>query len=444
MDLGEALSAGTSLPALFVLSASYFDANRLRAAEREVRRAHGSPRSLEPCHDLLDVRGSFEELKSAFIRWLDAGTTRSERSIRELRLVKTLDVKLGKWSIDAILDGRRHVGCDGLEYWLCPRNAPIKDLVGSQMSGTTELHDYCVHFGIVPCSPVEGVHVVPISRKAWCTDPLDRRLREALEDEGLAFLVHPFERVKLEPLRADAVRPDGVRIIRTTNQEELCVQIESAVRRAEKERAAVLVFPELTFGETMLDCLVARLGARAKSEPPYLTVAGLCHRPAPGASLAFNEAILLGPRGDVLRRHQKIACHNWEEEGRSWTEATEAGSTFEILESAIGNVALAICRDLFAVSPRAALAKSHANVLLVPSMGDKIAPHAAAAELFKRSNFALTAVCNQRLEAEASDENAWSFVTLPRGTDDRKNAGPEQTLLVNLSTVLEEDARSRM
>lgn len=122
---------------------------------------------------------------------------------------------------------------------------------------------------------------------------------------------------------------------------------------------------------------------------PVLTVAGIEH--VLDRDNHVNEAVILGPRGDVVHRHRKLTRYP---DGND-IEGTQTGDVVTVLESPIGNLTPLICLDLFNDAVEPVVTASHANVLLVPSLSPTTSAHATAAAEFLASNLAATLVCNR-------------------------------------------------
>jgi len=363
-----------SPPALFALAASYFGRERLAEAENRLVRSGRIGQGLAP------LRLPYMGVHAHCVEWLDE-TAEKDREERELRLLKGLDVRL-RSEKSSLIRGP-HVGADGERYWICRRNAFLADHLSPQPSPpgsrSPTIATYCRHHMLVPEAPVSGVRISPVARTGWGTTRLHVLLRDACRQ--LALMVRPFSRVRYPALARGADETgETVLLDKVENEDELIGEIGQVLDEAARERATLLVFPELTFTERMRQHLVSSLANKPYENGPLLTVAGCCHRPGEGVRSAHNEAMLLGPDGQTLHRHAKLTRYTWQEEDKPHrAEGTETGTELGVLECALGNLAIAICLDLFESQLQGVIDASHANVFLVPSLSEKTGDHRQAA-----------------------------------------------------------------
>jgi predicted amidohydrolase len=223
----------------------------------------------------------------------------------------------------------------------------------------------------------------------------------------------------------DPARIDG-------EDEERCI----AAARVAVSRAAgpssILLMPELAATPPVLAAIRAQLAA--ERDAPVLTVVGLYHLPAdadPGlASLAggeelsdhVNEAVVLGPRGDVLWRHRKLTCAEgtMRKDEPKLAEDIRLGDRLTVVPTPLGNLAVVICLDSFAPHVRDRLAKSPANVLLIPSLSPGVHRHRDSLQHLVQLLWAAAFVCNRSPHVDDEGVGAWnaaanrSFWTLQR------------------------------
>jgi predicted amidohydrolase len=162
----------------------------------------------------------------------------------------------------------------------------------------------------------------------------------------------------------------------------------------------VLVFPELAFSPAMLVHTQAVLAEDHGVDGfPLLTVIGLNHGEttrAPGEYV--NEAVILGPTGQEIHRHRKLARYALATEDHHVSEQIVTGhEELKILETPIGNIATPICADLFYESSSPVLRASHTSLLLVPSLSPKTSAHLEKARELWANRLACTFVCNRTL-----------------------------------------------
>src|SRR5262249_19117919 len=136
-------------------------------------------------------------------------------------------------------------------------------------------------------------------------------LRQRLINEAaeLTIMIWPFAATLRYAGLAEAVKNGAsfVSLTEMVNERELIAEAERAIEEARRERATILVFPELGFPLAAAGAVKAKLAAGAGDVHPILTVMGLCHHRPANAALDLNEAVILGPGGAEVHRHRKLA-----------------------------------------------------------------------------------------------------------------------------------------
>jgi hypothetical protein len=184
----------------------------------------------------------------------------------------------------------------------------------------------------------------------------------------------------------------------------------AAVERASKaDGASILVLPELGLDPVSLDAVIAEL--RKPGRSPALTVAGLRHTTIAegdaGYSKWVNEAVVLGPRGQELWRHRKLTDAGSDKpmgEYDPFVEAIRLGEEVKVIQTQIGTFAVLICLDTFGTKSRERLAKSPANVVLVPSLSHSVKPHRESLGHVVKELWGAAFVCNRSPLLEDGDE----------------------------------------
>lgn len=221
---------------------------------------------------------------------------------------------------------------------------------------------------------------------------------------------------------------------------------QKAVARAAGP-SSLLVMPELAVTPQVLKAIKKKL--RETENAPLLTVAGLYHlrpdEPPPpddpvigttGWAEYVNEAVVLGPEGEELWRHRKLTCAaaeitekaaNPKDPPRksSVAEDITLGETLRVVPTTLGIVAVVICLDTFADHARERIAKSPANVLLVPSLSKTALRHRTSLPHLVKALWGIAFVCNRWVVAGSwNDERSRSFwaidhrpVEVPDGKD---------------------------
>lgn len=204
-------------------------------------------------------------------------------------------------------------------------------------------------------------------------------------------------------LRVERSGSSFVRVSVAEKEETRRAELVRAIETAREKRAAIVIFPELSTAAGDVSFLRGILGRHAIGDHPILTIAGIEHCLA--GETCVNEAVVLGPYGDELHRHQKLTRFTGAEGG----EHIVTGTTVTVLESPIGNLCPLICLDLFNDAIEPVVTASHANVLLVPSLSNTTSAHRTAASEYLASNLATTVVCNRSIDGP----DRHSFALLP-------------------------------
>lgn len=306
-------------------------------------------------------------------------------------------------------------GFDGQRYRVRAANNSIaswfaeagREIAGSRKQSLS-LAAYCRNFRAVP-SAVKGIAIECVSAEGWSDPSVDDRLRKAAKD-GLRFLCWPLRvplRVDESPAKSDDGQPRKLlRVTVAARDDVRRAELARAVASAREQRAAILLFPELSISHRDVAILHELLQAHDHDDHPILTVAGVEHSPR-GRSW-INEAVILGPYGQTLRRHLKLSRYGDDD----YVEQIETGTTLSVLESPIGNLATLICLDVFNRTVQSVVEASHANVLLVPSLSPSTTPHERTAYGYLASNLATTLVSNRWID-EPDSGRGKTFAVLP-------------------------------
>jgi predicted amidohydrolase len=345
-----------------------------RADNRRYRPSHGL--------DLLTRKRQLLDFDQAAVAWL-----------------KGVD-RLLHWQPGTFED-KRIEGFDGRSYRVRPANNHIaswfaeagREIAGSRKQSLA-LAAYCRNFRVVP-NAIKGIRIDCAAGATWADPALDDRLRDAARQQ-LRFLCWPLRL----PLRVDdspAVSEDGVprkllRVRVAATDDRRRTELARAVDAARRNKAAVLVLPELSISHRDVAILGEILSTHDHDDFPILTVAGVEHVPR-GRSW-INAAVILGPYGQLVAHHQKLSRYGDD----NYVEQTETGTTLRILESPIGNLATLICLDVFNLTVQSVVSASHANVLLVPSLSPTTSAHERTAFGYLASNLAATFVSNRWID----------------------------------------------
>ena len=312
---------------------------------------------------------------------------------------------------------------------------PNRELAGNRKRSLS-LSAYCRAFRAVP-TEIKGIRIEGTSR--WGNPSIHDRLHAASES-GLRFLAWPLRYdLRVERWLADDEmgerRGKFLRVNVAADRQVRGRELATAIDAARRARAAILVFPELSTAVEDVPVLQELLAQHDFDDFPILTIAGVEHQHADQSDV--NEAVVLGPDGENLHRHVKLTRYSEDDGSKEWITT---GTVIHVLESPIGNLAPLICLDLFNESIEPAIAASHANVLLVPSLSSKTSAHAIAAYRYLNINLAATIVCNRSFDGDQMGVNkgrAETFSLLPGKSKEGKTlyvklAAEEDYLLVTV------------
>ncbi len=271
---------------------------------------------------------------------------------------------------------------------------------------------YARHMMVIPAGVVEaGLTIRPRPVEAWGGERLASRLRTVRDGSSFSVLVCPFNRISIN---YHIERSPSGRYFRIPGVEDpsfLWRHVEKALVKAEELQATVLVFPELTMPNIVGEKLASALRDHGPQGFPLLTVVGCCHEPAssPGGAVV-NQAWLLGPDGRELHVHRKLSSYGV----AGFSERLEVGQEITVLESPLGNLSVLICLDLLTPGIQSVGLRSHANLLLVPSLSRQTRAHQQAATRYQNSCLASTFVCNRWIDRLQPRAEGQSFYRVPK------------------------------
>jgi predicted amidohydrolase len=265
-------------------------------------------------------------------------------------------------------------------------------------------------------------------------------LRIHLDTLGDAGLIEPG--YELDPASVEERAPVGVAWFEesagSATEQAAIAAVRAAVDAASGDGVSILVLPELAASPNTLAALVARLGEVDDADDegrraPALTVIGLHHEPAGDHTLGeagrllvgtsplasrVNEAIVLGSDGRELWRHRKLSSAQAPFEvslpdGAGTAEAVLVedvvlGDTLAVAPLPIGSVAVVICLDAFTSHVRERLVASPADVLLVPSLSQKIARHRSALNDIVQRTWGVGFVANRGFAPPPGKGTVWN------------------------------------
>jgi hypothetical protein len=394
----------------FVLLWTYLDLSHVAAGENLSRSKEVHHFRIEP-H--LPAGGTIPQRLAAAvseIRELDGDAF----DLYALRWLKALDLLLnqrqgGQLGQDWI------VGLDGMEYRVRRRNHFLASLFPSRMTNKTDqsgTRDLYARFHIAVPKTVEGISIEIRAENEWAEPSMRSRL--ILEKEQFKVMLWPLQTI-LDYPALDAGSPPGdfISLSEIRNEEALRKEVRTALTTAKKQKACLLIFPELSIPTGTRKAIQRTLKRRGPNGYPFLTLIGCCHRQAPGGG-DFNEAVLLGPDGKELHCHPKLASFTeiiTRDRALIKGERLRAGTTVSVLESSLGNLTPLICLDFIHKPLFQVLTCTHANLFAVPSLSHTTADHQKRAEDLLKANLASSFISNRAIEGLTGE--ATSFFQIP-------------------------------
>ncbi|MDW5595782.1 nitrilase-related carbon-nitrogen hydrolase [Conexibacter stalactiti] len=329
------------------------------------------------------------------------------------------------------------VGVDGSEVFVMWRRPRLATRAGNDADRPPEADEHPSLSALAPrlvvCPTVHRdieLHVIRPGSDGWvAVEALleqgvvgaDPTLSVHLDTLGDAGLSGWLEREDVEVGWFDAAAMDP-------EDERICHDSAVAAVEAASGPASLLVLPELCATPRTLDAVTAAIVAA--DEAPALTFVGLRHRPIAAsepsaiepellgdAVLAthVNEAVVIGPDGEPLWSHVKLSCAQGPQprllsDGTQPLAATEdivLGRTLQVVPSPIGTIAVVICLDSFADHVRDRLARSGADVLIVPSLSPRVHRHRDSLQHLVQRLWAIAFVCNRDFAVPSDGTTTW-------------------------------------
>jgi predicted amidohydrolase len=361
------------------------------------------------------IGGEWRTVRAEYLQTLERIEDEASFALAALRQAMALDIHLASTPRAAETPSLLR---DGRTYRLVQQNNFI-GTAGEPTTGATrqggEYRTYIQKFMLFEEHEQHGLRLRRRRFDDWTASADSRRglwLRRALHtsQKGKRF------RVRIEPLmtlgmhaslaekvaRAEAANQARMRIDAVDDSRAVIDSVLRCLAEARADEVTILVFPELCAN---LECQEAVLAYLRSNPPswPALVVLGRLHDyhscGDSGRSLR-NRAILISGAGEIVHTHDKSHPYCvWPtplqaQREREIAEDIDPGDEVAVLESPIGNILVLICLELFHKSVHGLVAKSHANLLLVPSFSHKTTAHQTAAKNFSALLGASTFVAN--------------------------------------------------
>ncbi|MDX1946611.1 MAG: nitrilase-related carbon-nitrogen hydrolase [Pirellulaceae bacterium] len=415
-----------SRQALFVVLYTYFsEPARVRVAENRLKLAKARLPA-EPV-DLQRRRGPgylphwltpIDETRpiDQVHRELSLLTDTDEFEVQALRWLRRFDEELGIAGRQLFNQQDRYAGFDNRNYWVRPVNRRladrIEDIVFARSGKRTvitwsgvqapTIKAYCRRMTALPVAESVSQRCVPVALAE--RSPLAAaRLSLEWQRGNFAVILWPFS----VPLKFPNELRDVVVLTELTNSGQVLANALRAIDEAKEEKAAILIYPELSISEEIEYAIRNRLRTHGPNDYPILTVLGRTHRKRleNEEESCLNEALVLGPIGEEVQIHRKMTC--FVDAKTEVRESISTGSSVTVLECDWGNLATVICLDFLQSEVKAQLRTSgYANMFLVPSLSPTTKAHLASADELFIEQLASSFVCNRWLSANGDSTDS--------------------------------------
>jgi len=226
-------------------------------------------------------------------------------------------------------------------------------------------------------------------------------------------------------------------------KEENLKRIEKVLRKAAKDKADIVLFPELCLTgyfiqDTHLDL------AETVDGPSLNYVKRLCKElglytvlawPEKSGDKIYNSACLISKEGKIIGNYRKIHLYDREK------EIFEMGNQYKVFETDIGNIGIMICFDLDFPEVARILSLKGADVILIPT--NNFLPYHRYQETYVKSrsmeNEIPVAICNRTGKEQDLEYFGESAVYDSRGYQMVKLDHVEKTETVTIQINEEKD-----
>jgi hypothetical protein len=299
---------------------------------------------------------------------------------------------------------------DGIEYWLVriplgPRaSAPLSHQANNRAG-------WFIHHNVIPALLLGRLNTTIKIRIVEPDLATQGRIAELRGTSKIrVYLVHFTDKVELKctlnPAKkffADGLSASDIRIS----------SIRAHLKYAYNKDADIIIFPELTVTpEQRREIRIWHLNKLDKQEHvPIFIVAGSFHEITEDGR-KVNRAEMLGASGKQLLFHNKIRPFGFAD-GRA--EDIDSGNCINLLSTAIGIIAMPICKD-FNDAAGIDWTEIGPDWCLVPSMGDEsnISAHSEQAQkLWKIFFRTISLIANQEFEGDPAPGFVFSKGRMP-------------------------------
>jgi predicted amidohydrolase len=247
------------------------------------------------------------------------------------------------------------------------------------------------HFPTLRIGPLlsASVRVVLSYEACHCLDAVD------LLDEFRVATLHP--NTTINEFHWDEYLPEARFFnVAPRNPEDQHLRVAALIGAAAEEGASIIVLPELSTTEPMMDALAATV---SESESIDLAVLGSMHLHADDGRRSNTSEIVLRGHSHRLRT-QKFEPHsipgtNGQSTLREWLDP---GNELVIWCASEMSIAVLVCRDFLNTDALDALAGCRPTFVLVPAMTDDMEIFARSASFLNSRAQSVVAVANGTLE----------------------------------------------
>jgi len=332
-----------------------------------------------------------------FFTFGQPGITLQALQSRPTEVVSRLDQRLHEERRKASRPTRLVI--EGRGYFLVPCTSHN----GFEQEQPVRFANYMRHHRIIPDRLPSGVTA---SVRDLCEHA---RLQQQLEDIVHADLPALQIGLGLFPdrhrLQGESTRTDATRqrtfFTATSDDAARLASAREQIRQAEAADVELLVFPELTLSPDNQRAIEQDLFRRwCNGEPCRIALILLgsfhCHDDSRDDCKRNRARLLWGFDGSTIAAHDKFSPATLGE----LTEDFTPGTTAVFLCTPIGNISLAICKDIIDDYASIWLEKLGPNWLLVPSLSDSASEHAKASRRLWNRHRCISVVANQPLDRD--------------------------------------------
>lgn len=187
--------------------------------------------------------------------------------------------------------------------------------------------------------------------------------------------------------------------------------LAKALRAAAGADVDVFVAPELTLPPRERDHLLAELRRGLGAPQVAMAVLGSFHesrRDLEGVERTFNVALLVDGTGNRIHEHRKLVAYG-EHGPDEPRETIGVGNTITLVQTPLGLVAVAICKDFCDVHVERIWCELQPEWILVPAYGDGESAHHRAARSAALVSGSVTVVAHEAAGSVPTESGCFVF-----------------------------------